>query len=317
MKNLPLPIDEQMISQQLGRTIKSPIYIAKLDNVGIDQKKFIKTFSPFFAQLPWDLYDPKKVQIELLEDWFPDEKKEIHEHFKPYFLGQESFDALQSWTERLNSLQLKQLQSIEPWRRRSVSNFRIKELENGELHITRHPVPKFIQDVDDSDYRSWPRVFQEAPAEHVENKLFKQFLTVAFRTMQKARKNIGETVSKAKIVVHFMSVKSTTDHPGDNSPEGAHEDGADYIVSALVINRINIIGGESQIIEQLKNGQKDIIYSYALQPGEFIFQADSQDQHIYGTDLWHHVTPFAVDDLSKGEGWRDIIGFDINIWKED
>lgn len=317
MKSLPLPIDEQMISQQLGRAIKSPIYIANLDNVGIDQKKFIKTFSPFFAQLPWDPYDPKKVQIELLEDWFPDEKTAIHEHFKPYFLGQESFDALQAWTKRLNPQQLKQLQSIQPWRRRSVSKFRIKELENGKLHIYRHPVQQFIQDVDDLDYRSWPRIFQEAPTEHVENELFKQFLTVAFRTMQKARKNIGETITKAKIVVHFMSVKSTTDHPGDNSPEGAHEDGADYIVSALVINRTNITGGESQIIEQLENGQKDIIYSHALQPGEFIFQADSQDQYTYGTDLWHHVTPFAVDDLNKGEGWRDIIGFDINIWKEE
>jgi len=174
-----------------------------------------------------------------------------------------------------------------------------------------------VQAVEDSDYRSWPRIFQEAPVDHVENELFRQFLEVAFRTMQKARKTIGQKVNKAKIVVHFMSVKSTTDHPGDNSPEGAHEDGADYIISALVVNRLNITGGESQIIEQVANGSKELIYSHTLQPGEFIFQADSRDEDIYGTDLWHHVTPFVVDDLSQGYGWRDIIGFDINVWNKD
>lgn len=317
MKNLPLPVNEQTISEYLCRSIKSPIYVTNLDNVGIDQALFIETFSPFFEQLPWDFYDPKKVQIELLENWFPDEKKEIHEHFKPYFLGQKSFDSLQKWTQQLPPQQLAQLQNIEPWRRRSISKFRIEEQADGSLNIYRHPVPQFVQDVDNEDYRSWPRVFQEAPAAHVENKLFKQFLAVAFRTMQNARKTIEKKVTRGKIVAHFMSVKSTTDHPGDNSPEGAHEDGADYIVSALVINRINIKGGESQVIEQVNNTAKEIIYGHTLQPGEFIFQADSRDEAIYGTDLWHHVTPFVVENLDKGFGWRNIIGLDINIWEEE
>ena len=110
-----------------------------------------------------------------------------------------------------------------------------------------------------------------------------------------------------------MSVKSTLENPGDNSPEGAHEDGADFIVSALVINRINVEGAESQIIEELPNGKKEVIYKRILQPGEFAFQADTGEEKTYGNDLWHHVTPFYVVDKSKRDGWRDIIGFDINV----
>ena len=110
-----------------------------------------------------------------------------------------------------------------------------------------------------------------------------------------------------------MSVKATVAQPGDNSPEGAHEDGVDYIVSALVINRHNLKGGQSQIIEQLPTGKKEIIYRRTLRPGEFVFQADTRDELIYGTDLWHHVTPFTMAKPEKGEGWRDIIGLDIMV----
>ena len=63
----------------------------------------------------------------------------------------------------------------------------------------------------------------------------------------------------------------------------------------------------------METGEKDIIFRHTLQPGEFIFQADTRDEHVFGTDLWHHVTPFRVTDKSKGEGWRDIIGLDINV----
>ena len=35
----------------------------------------------------------------------------------------------------------------------------------------------------------------------------------------------------------------------ENSPEGVHQMGADYIVSALVINRINLKGGISDIYD--------------------------------------------------------------------
>ena len=98
--------------------------------------------------------------------------------------------------------------------------------------------------------------------------------------------------------------------------EGAHEDGADFIVSALVVNRINVNGGESQILEMLADGKKEIVFKRTLAPGEFVFQADTGEELIYGNDLWHHVTPFHIADESKGEAWRDIIGFDLIVSKD-
>ncbi len=139
--------------------------------------------------------------------------------------------------------------------------------------------------------------------------MFQSLLKGVFSLVQKTRPNL----QKINATAHFMSVKAVAAKAGDNSPEGAHEDGADYIVSALVINRKNIIGGETQIIEQLADGKKEIICRHTLQPGQFVFQADSRDELTYGTDLWHHVTPFRLADKSQSEGWRDIIGFDINV----
>lgn len=109
-----------------------------------------------------------------------------------------------------------------------------------------------------------------------------------------------------------MSVKARKGVPGNNSPEGAHEDGADFIVSALVVNRDHILGGKSQVFEKLANGKMVNIFERELQPGEFLFQADTGEEKHYGNDLWHYVTPFYVEE-GVSEAWRDIIGFDIVI----
>ena len=101
--------------------------------------------------------------------------------------------------------------------------------------------------------------------------------------------------------VSLHQVRQTT-YPGiesHNSPEGIHQDGADFIVSAFVLNRSNIEGGESIIYD--KNKQQ--IDQFTLQNKEGIFQNDKK--------LWHYVTPIR----SKYDyvGYRDIVGLDIII----
>lgn len=308
MKKNQLPISELDISKQVGRSIKSPIRIANLSQLGIDQKAFLKKFAPCFEELAWDDYDPRRLRVEFLKKTFPKQKAAIHQFFKAYYTGQKDWTTFKKWTSQLSPTQLKEIKVIQPWRRRSVAKFNIQQTKKG-FSIQRHPVPQFAQAVDDTDVRSWPRVFQEAPASHVENSLFHQFLIQIFRQVQA----VESTIEKASITAHFMSVKATSDTPGNNSPEGAHEDGAAYIVSALVINRFNVSGGETQILEKRRGGKKDIILRHILQPGEFAFQADTGEEKIFGNDLWHHVTPFYKTDKKKGDGWRDIIGLDIVI----
>ncbi len=305
---LTFPVDETAVSRLVGRPVLSPIRVSSLEHIGMDQQLFLKTFSPFFESLPWDPYDVRRMRVEFLQSCFPEESDEIQVLFKAYYTGQVGFVMFEKWTERLSESQYAQLEKIQPWRRRSVAQFYITE-KDGTIQVARETVTQFAQEVSGDDYRSLPRIFEESPISHVENDLFYQWMECIF----KLTRNVRPETKGVRMVAHFMSVKARPMTPGNNSPEGAHEDGADYIVSALVVNLKNVKGGVSQIIEQLDDGTKEVIFSHRLLEGEFIFQGDSKDEIIHGTDLWHHVTPFALDDESQGEGWRDIIGFDINV----
>lgn len=311
---MKLPATEKTISKKIGRKIKSPVLVSHLNDLGLDAKAFTNFFSPLFAELSWDPYDVRRLQAEFLMTAFPKDKAIIEKRLPDYYVGKKDKRTYLKWIKLLPQKKRKQFDAIQPWRRRSVSKFIVTELKSG-LRIKRVEVPQFAQEVSGDDLRSLPRVFDESPASHVENKLFYDLLKKVFTIVKSARANIDRKVKQVSITAHFMSVKATTDQPGDNSPEGAHEDGVDYIVSALVVNRFNLKGGQSQIIELLPNNKKEIIFRHTLRPGEFVFQADTRDEIVYGTDLWHHVTPFYLAKKEKGEGWRDIIGFDIMVEK--
>jgi len=307
MKKKTFPITQRDISNDIGRIIKSPIHVSNVEKMHIKKHLFLKKFSPLFAELPWDPYDPRRFRLEFLKNKFPKEEKKIQKHFADYFTGKIELDVFQKWIDQLNENDLVEFKKIQPWRRRSVSQFVIDK-KNNKHYIKREPVPQFVQGMESDDYRSLPRVFAEAPDHHVESHMFTTLLIRVYQMVQKLRPDSVVTVT-----AHFMSVKATEAAPGDNSPEGAHEDGADFIISALVVNRINVKGGETHILEKLEDGTKEIIFRHTLQPGEFVFQADTGEELIYGNDLWHHVTPFHIDDVSAGEGWRDIIGFDVMV----
>jgi len=311
---MKLPVDEKDISKKINRKIKSPILASNLSELGIDTDGFLKYFKPHSSELAWDPYDARRMQVEFLIKKFPKDKEVLASRLPNYFTGKKDKRSLRKWISKLNKKNRSEFEKIQPWRRRSVSKFILSENKKG-IKIKRTAVPQFAQSVDADDIRSLPRVFEEAPAHHVENEYFYTFLKAIFKVVQNVRSKVGLKVNKISMTAHFMSVKATSTHPGDNSPEGAHEDGADYIVSALVYNRINLKGGQTQIIEKLDSGKKEIIFKHTLHEGEFVFQADSGDEITYGTDLWHHVSPFHISNPKKGEGWRDIIGFDIMVLK--
>ncbi len=312
MSKLKAPITEKSISKQLGRKIKSPILAASLADLELPGDQLVAFMSRLFSELPWDPYDVRRLQVELLIRAFPKDQDILKSRFKDYFLGKKDKRSYRKWIGQLKPKDRKTFDNIQPWRRRSVAQFILKETKRG-ISVKRQKVPQFVQEVGEKDFRSWPRVFVESPAAHVENDLFYNFMKAIFKVVQQSWK---KKVSKVSMTAHFMSVQAIKDKPGDNSPEGAHEDGADFIISALVINRINLKGGQTQIIELRPNGKKEIIYRHTLQPGEFVFQADTRDEIIYGTDLWHHVTPFYIKDPKAGQAWRDIIGLDINVITE-
>lgn len=109
-----------------------------------------------------------------------------------------------------------------------------------------------------------------------------------------------ENVKRLNISIHQVRQMCYPNIISENAPEGIHQDGADYIVSALVINHNNIKGGVSKIYDLDKN----ILESVVLKENKFIFQNDKT--------LYHYITPIECYD-DNYLGFRDIIGLDINI----
>ncbi len=303
-----LPITEKEISLKRQVPVYSPILCANLEHLQIDSEAFINQFSNSFESMDWDYYDVKRKQYELLKKHSLDISMEL---FSTYYSNHEQDQKSYLSSVTTDESLIKQCLEIKPWRRRSVCSF---ELTLGsETSLNRIKPKAFTQDVDQEDFRSLPRIFTQTKDEVVDNDLFFSFMTEMAKYAQQVTPHVD--IKQMEITAHFMSVKARQHVPGNNSPEGAHEDGADFIVSACVINRKNITGAKSQVLEKLADGSMVTLFERELQPGEFLFQADTGEEKHYGNDLWHYVTPFYVDDPEK-EAWRDIIGFDIVIGKD-
>ncbi|MEW7280050.1 2OG-Fe dioxygenase family protein [Aquimarina sp. 2201CG1-2-11] len=299
-------ITEKDISKITGRVIKSPIRIGSVTDLGIDTATFLNFFKPCFEELQDDEYLVRGNQITFLKKAFPGESETIEQLHKSYFEGTTTIDVLRRWIEQLDTDQKQEFNHLSMvTRRRNISSF-IIEIWDDTFFVERTQQESFKQDVE--DFRVWKRVFTQATRKVVENELFFKLL----KKIADLVREIHPEIRKVQITSHFMRTISYKQIKGENSPEGVHEDGAQYIMSALVINRQNIVGAESQVYEKGASGSNEMIYHKVLAPGEFIFQADTGEEYTFGNDLWHYVTPIEPLDTSES-GIRDIIGFDIDI----
>ena len=228
-------------------------------------------------------------------------KNQIYKKFNNYIISDiNSFNIncndLNIVKNSFNSLKIdKYHNSINPpTRLRKYFNIDIDMTNINEYYIKyNHNIDIFEQKVDDD--RNIPRKFAL-----IDDKiLHSHFITSFICQISSLIKNI-EDIRLLNISIHQVRQICYPGIISENSPEGIHQDGADYIVSALVINSENIKGGISEIYDLNKN----IIDSVILKDKELIFQNDKI--------LYHHITPiecFYNDYL----GFRDIIGLDINI----
>ncbi|EZH73536.1 hypothetical protein ATO12_16495 [Aquimarina atlantica] len=299
-------ITEKDISKKLGRVVKSPIRVGDIADLGMHTTTFLNFFKPFFEELQDDNYLVRGKQITFLKESFPEESEMIEKIHKSYFEGNVTSKVLDPWIQKLDASQKQQYDHLSViTRQRNIASFQI-EIWDDTIFVERIVQHAFEQDVD--DFRVWKRVFTQASREAVENELFFELL----KKMTGLVQEIHPEIRKMQITSHFMRTISQEKIKGENAPEGVHEDGAQYIMSALVINRQNSIGAESQVYEKLSPEHNELIYRKVLAPGEFIFQADTGEEFTFGNDLWHYVTPIEPDDSSR-LGIRDIIGFDIDI----
>jgi len=184
-------------------------------------------------------------------------------------------------------------------RSRRYANMRVDVTDNYEYSIYHTKNDTFIQAVDDS--RGIERTFELMDFQHLNQPWLTNFIT-QISALSVLNHNYYKGHKKVKEVdVHLHQVRQTTyeNVEAHNSPEGIHRDGADYIVSAFVIHRNNILGGESIIYDQ----NKMVTYKTILDDKEGIYQEDIKQ--------WHYVTPIQLD--LPGIGFRDILGIDITL----
>jgi hypothetical protein len=296
-------VDEVELSRRLGVEIPDHVRVITLAGLGVDQARFLGELGPSFAELPWDQYDLKLSQVRFLKKAFPDQAERLDQFHRGYHLGQTDLSPVQDLIDRLNPSQRAEFDVLEPFRRRSIAKFRLTPDEVGDWNVERVKAQEFSQEDAGQDYRALKRIFAETPERTTSH-------PEMVKLIQALADMVGELEPDARAIeltLHQVSLVADWDTFGDNSPEGIHQDGADYIISALVMAREKVVGGESVVYGP---DRKTEYLRIELQPGQGIFQEDK------GSDLWHYVTPVKLNTTShEEEGKRDIIGFDIDVVK--
>ena len=185
-----------------------------------------------------------------------------------------------------------------PTRCRRYANYEVeickKYIDYTSINITYTGKQMFSQNVDDD--RKNPRKF-ECIDENIRNmKFFKEFLK---HSVYLTINNSDIIPKNLELSVHQIRQICYPYIDSHNSPEGIHKDGSDFLITAYVINRSNIIGGESMIY----NDDKKLINKKILYSDNGIFQDDK--------NLYHYVTP--IQSIDNYIGFRDILGIDIKI----
>lgn len=298
-------LTEKELSTTLQKVVKSPIRVGNLTDLNINQEKFLAFFQPFFEELEDDTYLIRQNELEFLLEKLPQEKLNLQKLHQKYFAGQLSPEALSPYVHLLSPKQQAAFQQLATvTRQRSLAVFELLWVED-QFQITSVDTTSFQQKVE--DFREWARVFAPTDTRATSSVWFTDFLTAIAQLV----KQIHSECTQLKVTAHFMRTLAYENIAGENAPEGIHEDGAPYIVSALVINRTNALGGESCIYEKINQQQQELLYKRTLAAGEFIFQADTGEEHIFGNDLWHNVSAIYPQD-NQQVATRDIIGLDID-----
>ena len=278
-----------------------PIRKFSLAGVGIDTDRFINMVKPFYETMEWDYYDVRRDQVSLLKKKLPSAILEypiIQKEMKSFYEGKKSLNELLAcFPENTFSEEvIEGVRAVQPFRKKAAATFHVTF--EPTLSITFKKTEPIAQLVPQSDIRSVPRVYQEISPRLTSQPLFKEFL----QKMSLLVKNVDPSIIEIDAVLWQTALSPLANRLSTNSPEGIHQDGADFIVSALVIERENVEGGLSILYQDDKRTE---LICTELQPGEAIFQADDK------TPIWHNVTPVKVTNGATS-GKRNSLGCDFS-----
>lgn len=252
---------------------------------------------PFFQAMDWDLYDVRRNEMMMAC-----ERVDISPSSKDLLVSYYRGEADRSRVEDLLSEAGINKGDVTPTRKKAFLELFVSDTTHGGKWLVESRRPDSIaQRVSDSDYRSFERNYKSIPAEVLQDPDYQDLIAIV---VQMVRERVP-AVKSIKITSWMMSCFAFVNQPCTNSPEGIHQDGADFIVSAFVIERSGIEGGTSRIYPAA--GATEPIMCHCLSEGEGIFHADA------GSPLYHDVSDINIGDASVDQGVRSILGFDIYL----
>ncbi|WP_096015735.1 MULTISPECIES: 2OG-Fe dioxygenase family protein [Campylobacter] len=270
--------------------IAFPITIVDCIDIGLDLGKIQNKLQSYYDEYEDDLYLLHKNKIDYISKFMKINNDEIYKNI--------NFDFS---SINLDSSILKTISLFKSNRKRLISKY-IIDIKNENFKIERIPANNFLQSLafiadEKFDYRKSERKFKELPDNLFDCDLRAMLKFTSFK--------IGRYIKKSKfaITVHHTFIFCENGRKSTNSPEGIHQDGMDFIMSAFVIDRQNINGAKSIIY---KNDKKTKIFETILKNGQGIIQPD------LNSGLWHEVTEISQININE-VGYRSSIGFDIEV----
>lgn len=184
-----------------------------------------------------------------------------------------------------------------PTRKRALANTLLKYAD-GVWSIERIPAEPYVQPNHGGYLRSSPRIYPEISPEITD-----------YPELQKMQIAIAEMIrnwrgaTRMRFVITFLRAVHDDQRGGNCAFEGGpHQDGADAIVSACVIQRADLDPESGRSSVHGLDGTE--LFGTVLQPGEGILQDDK--------NLQHHITNIQRR-IGALSGFRDILGIDIHI----
>lgn len=284
--------------------LDTPITVLNLGQYGVSVDAFQRQMREAYSEFEWDSYLLQQNKISLIKEILPRESlaRISSDTWYDIYTGVIQNPELYMVFPDLSPSDKSRIEALVPTRKRCMSEYLMHW--NGKWNIERIPsslvsqTKALIASDGEIDYRQSQRKFKELPDELFDSNL--RALLVGVADMVRETKH---SIQKLNVSVHNTVVYCHPQQLVTNSPEGIHQDGVEFIVSALVVERNNISGGKSIIYGRDKRTK---LLQVELQAGQGIFQAD------LGTELWHEVTPITAIDKTRS-GYRSTIGFDVTL----
>ena len=266
-----------------------------LRDTGIDPQDF-NAIKHTFDSLPEDSYERKLRQIEFLKSRFPEAHERLGSFLVEYYASDSALNSIGDLISRLSPADRKQFDSTPSSRRRSISKFIAEEsASDHSIRLKRVRVGPFSQTYAHGNVPlNLPRIFEESSYELTEETGFRALLSIL------SKEAFAYTNAHSiTIVVHQVTTSAAKDHPFV-LPEGIHQDGADFIVSAIpiIMENVNV---PASIVYDI---EKAPIFTSHLMIGEGLFHDDKS--------YWHSVSDLHTTGTAD-LGRRGTLGFDMRV----